>query len=94
MLLGFGAGPLRITAPCLVTWTMDDPDHAGFAYGTVRGHPECGEEAFVLDRTAAGTWFTISAFSRPAAWYARLGAPVTRLVQRRILSTYMASLNT
>lgn len=53
-----------------------------------------GEEAFVLDRTAAGTWFTISAFSRPAAWYARLGAPVTRLVQRRILSIYMASLHT
>ncbi len=53
-----------------------------------------GEEAFVLDRTAAGTWSTISASSRTAAWYPRLGAPVTRLVQRRILSIYMASLHT
>ena len=39
-----------------------------------------------------GTCFTISAFSRPAAWNARLGAPDTLLVQRRILSVYMTAL--
>lgn len=65
VLLGFGAGPLRITAPCRVVWRVDGPDRAGFAYGTLPGHPERGEEAFVLDRTAAGTWFPVSAFSRP-----------------------------
>jgi len=40
----------------------------------------------------SSAWFTICAFSRPAAWYARLGAPATRLVQRRILTVYMSAL--
>ncbi|MFJ3637837.1 DUF1990 family protein [Streptomyces sp. NPDC090112] len=74
-------GPVR--APCRVVWTVDSDRSAGFAYGTLPGHPECGEEAFVVEREADDTvWLTVTAFSRPAVWWARAGGPITRSLQR------------
>lgn len=93
VLLRTRIGPLSITAPCRVVWVVDEPRRAGFAYGTLPGHPERGEEAFVLDLLDDdAVTLTISGFSRPATWYARLGAPVTRRVQQRILRTYLRAL--
>ncbi|MEV5012000.1 DUF1990 domain-containing protein, partial [Streptomyces sp. NPDC055692] len=43
------AGVVR--APCRVVWTEQEPRRAGWAYGTLPGHPECGEESFLVDRT-------------------------------------------
>ncbi|GGX72127.1 DUF1990 family protein [Streptomyces fructofermentans] len=72
-----GLGLLK--APCRVVWTADEARRTGWAYGTLPGHPECGEEAFVVDRTGDGTvWLTVTAFSRPAKWYARAGGAATR----------------
>ncbi|MFF8972229.1 DUF1990 family protein [Streptomyces sp. NPDC014995] len=72
-----------VKAPCRVIWTVEEPRRAGWAYGTLPGHPECGEESFVVDRTGDGTvWLTVSAFSRPAKWYARAGGPATRGLQQ------------
>ena len=69
---------------------IDEPDRAGFAYGTLPGHPESGIEEFLLTRTATGeVRLDIDAVSRPAAWYARLGAPVARLVQARLTRRYL-----
>ena len=83
-------GPVPITAPCRVVWTVDGAEHAGFGYGTLPGHPERGEEAFLVSRDAAGEVFaTILAFSRPATWYTRLGGPAGRLVQRWITRGYL-----
>ncbi|MFF0741220.1 DUF1990 family protein [Streptomyces sp. NPDC004111] len=83
VVVGLGAGRHRIEAPCRVVWTVDEERRAGFAYGTLTGHPECGEEAFLVEMADdGGVWFTVRAFSRPAAWYARAGGPVTRLLQR------------
>ncbi|WP_412539566.1 DUF1990 domain-containing protein [Longispora sp. K20-0274] len=74
-------GVLR--APCRVVWTVEEPDRRGWAYGTLAGHPEHGEESFVLDRDADGVvWLTVTVFSRPAAWWARLAGPVVPLLQR------------
>jgi uncharacterized protein (UPF0548 family) len=71
-----------VKAPCRVVWTVEEHRRAGWAYGTLAGHPERGEEAFVVDRTGDGTvWLTVSAFSRPASWYARAGGPATRGLQ-------------
>ncbi|MES4893330.1 DUF1990 domain-containing protein [Streptomyces sp. NPDC096012] len=71
-----------VKAPCRIIWTVEEPRRAGWAYGTLEGHPECGEEAFVVDRTGDGTvWLTVAAFSRPAKWYARAGGPATRGLQ-------------
>jgi uncharacterized protein (UPF0548 family) len=91
--LRIGAGPLRITAPCRVLRVIDEPDRAGFAYGTLPGHPEAGIEEFVLSRSPTGlVRLDIDAVSRPATWYARLGAPLTRLVQARITRRYLRAL--
>ncbi|MEU9735586.1 DUF1990 domain-containing protein [Streptomyces sp. NPDC048002] len=71
-----------IKAPCRVVWTVEEHRRAGWAYGTLAGHPECGEESFVVDRTGDGTvWLTVHAFSRPAKWYSRAGGPATRGLQ-------------
>ncbi|MFB6825228.1 DUF1990 family protein [Streptomyces virginiae] len=82
VLVGIGLGPLRIDAPCEVIWTAYEPARIGFAYGTLAGHPECGEESFVVDMDPDGTvWFTVTAFSRPNAWYTRLAGPVIPFLQ-------------
>ncbi|MFD3694934.1 DUF1990 family protein [Streptomyces sp. NPDC058646] len=82
--VGIGLGPLRVTAACEVIWTAYEPTRIGFAYGTLEGHPECGEESFVVAMDADGTvWFTVTAFSRPASWYTRLAGPVVPVLQRQ-----------
>ncbi|MFI2713093.1 DUF1990 family protein [Micromonospora sp. NPDC018662] len=75
---GLGVGPARIWGPTEVVWAVDEPDRAGFGYGTLPGHPEIGEEAFLVTRGPDGTWFEVTAFSRPARWYVRAAGPVTR----------------
>lgn len=88
--VGWAAGPVRLTAPCRVVRVVDEPNRKGFAYGTLPGHPEVGEESFIIDLDdAGGVWFEVTAFSRPARWYSRLGSPVSRLVQRRITRRYL-----
>ncbi|GAA0459166.1 DUF1990 domain-containing protein [Streptomyces olivaceiscleroticus] len=81
--VGLGVGPLRVTAPCRVVWSTYDSDRIGFAYGTLDGHPERGEESFLAELRADGSvWFAVTAFSRPARWYTRLAGPVVPVLQR------------
>lgn len=81
--VSLGIGPFRFTAPCRVVWAAYGKDLVGFAYGTVGRHPECGEESFVVESADDGTvWFTVTAFSRPAAWYTRLAGPLVPMAQR------------
>lgn len=86
-------GPLSVPAPCRVVRVVDEPRARGFAYGTLTGHPEMGEESFIVrlddhDRVT----LEIVAFSRPARWWAKLGAPVSRLVQGRVTERYLTAL--
>jgi uncharacterized protein (UPF0548 family) len=93
VMLGIGAGPLRLNAPCRVVYILDEPLRQGFAYGTLPGHPESGEEAFVIELADDdNVSFAITAFSRPASALARLAGPLGRLTQRRITSRYLRSL--
>src|ERR1700677_368915 len=57
----------------------------GFAYGTLPGHVESGEERFLVewDRADNCVWYDILAFSRPRHFLARLGYPWVRRVQKR-----------
>lgn len=85
-------GALAFDAPCVVVWAERSRDLCGFAYGTLPGHPERGEERFELRITASGdVVFSIVAFSAPARWFTRLGAPVARRVQARITRRYLAA---
>jgi uncharacterized protein (UPF0548 family) len=91
--LGWGAGPLRLTAPCRVVYAIDEPRRRGFAYGTLPGHPEAGEEAFVVEHhDDESVTFTVTAFSRPAAWTSRMAGPAGVAVQNWITRRYLRAL--
>ena len=56
----------------------------GFAYGTLPGHVESGEERFTVEwRQDDSVWYDVVAFSRPNQLLARLGYPLVRRVQKR-----------
>jgi uncharacterized protein (UPF0548 family) len=84
-----GLGPLR--APCRVVYVVDDPDRRGFAYGTLPGHPETGEELFAVryDPASEAVYAEVTAFSRHGTWWSRLAGPVTSLAQRVISRRYL-----
>ena len=79
-------------APCRIVWVIDDADNFGFGYGTLCGHPERGEESFVVRRRSGRVTFEIVAASRPAGLLPRIGAPVTRLIQKRMANRYLHAL--
>lgn len=85
-------GPL--SAPCRVVYVVNEPDRRGFAYGTLRGHPESGEELFAVryDPATDDVYAEVTAFSRHATWWSRLGSPVTSLAQRVISERYVRAL--
>ena len=43
-------GPVQMVVPCRIVSVFKEVDSFGFAYGTLPGHPERGEESFVLER--------------------------------------------
>lgn len=93
VLLGVGVGPLRVRAPCRVVYTITEPQRKGFAYGTLPGHPESGEEAFTISHRDDGlVVFTITAFSRPATTTARAAGPLGLLIQRHFTQAYLRAL--
>jgi uncharacterized protein (UPF0548 family) len=90
---GFGLGPLRMWAPVRVVWLVNEPLRYGYGYGTLPGHPESGEEAFLVtlepDETVT---LEVRAFSRPATWYTRLGGPLAAALQDRTNHRYRSAL--
>jgi len=91
--LGFGPGPIRIGAPCRIVYVTGEPGRRGFAYGTLPGHPESGEEAFIINQAHDGTVsFTITAFSRPATLLAKAAGPAGWAIQRHITTRYLQAL--
>ena len=80
---------MGIRAVCRVVYVIDEPDRVGFAYGALPGHAETGEDSFVLDRRDGTARFTVRAFSRPASRLARLGGPLTHVVQLHMAENYL-----
>lgn len=80
--------------PCRVISVVDDDDRRGFTYGTLPGHPECGEERFIVERDPATGMVTatITAFSKPGGWRTRVIGPVGRIVQARMTQRYLDAL--
>jgi uncharacterized protein (UPF0548 family) len=83
-----------VPAPCRVVYVLDEADRRGFAYGTLAGHPESGEELFSVryDPATDTVHAEVVAFSRPATWWSRLGGPVTRLLQRVVTRRYLTGI--
>jgi uncharacterized protein (UPF0548 family) len=80
-----------VVAPCRIVRVDDAADRFGFAYGTLVGHPEHGEESFHVVLDGDRVRFEIVVVWRPAHPLARLGGPVTRLVQRAMTRRYLAA---
>jgi uncharacterized protein (UPF0548 family) len=80
-----------LKAPCRVVYVVDEPHVRGFAYGTLPGHPESGEERFVVrhDPATSAVFAEVTAFSRPATWWSKAGGPVTSLAQRVMNKRYL-----
>lgn len=95
VLMRIGLGPFAVDAPCRVVYLVDEPTRQGFAYGTLPGHPESGEESFILQvADNGGLTFTITAFSRPATVLTKLTGPIGRAAQRAMTSRYSRALDT
>jgi uncharacterized protein (UPF0548 family) len=93
LILGLGIGSLRLQAPCRVVYAVDEPRRCGFAYGTLAGHPESGEEAFMIEHHDDDTVsFKITAFSKPATLLAKIAGPLGTVVQSQITARYLRSL--
>jgi uncharacterized protein (UPF0548 family) len=58
---------------------------SGFTYRTLEGHPECGEETFVVEKDLASGAVTVAlrSWSRPGTWLAWLMYPIVRRWQLR-----------
>lgn len=92
MRLGLGKASLRI--PCRVVYIINEPDRVGFAYGTLPGHPETGEERFTVERDSVGVISArIRAFSNPATVLARASGPIGRAMQSFMTGRYLNALD-
>lgn len=83
----------RVGARARVVYVIDEPTVRGFAYGTLVGHPESGEEAFLVEQQEDGSvWFVVRAFSRGATRFYRLVGPVLRITQWVYTRRYLRAL--
>jgi uncharacterized protein (UPF0548 family) len=92
--LRIGVGLLSVVAPCRVVFVVDEADRCGFAYGTLPGHPESGEESFMIERRPDGSLtLEITAFSRPATTLSKTSGPLGRRIQDLFTSRYLRALD-
>lgn len=81
---------IPVSAPVRVVYVVDEPNRKGFAYGTLPGHPESGEESFIVERTDDGSvWLAITALSRPSKWYWWALYLPLRIAQSRYTRRYL-----
>jgi uncharacterized protein (UPF0548 family) len=82
-------GPVLLVAPCRIVYTTATATRFGFAYGTLPGHPEHGEEAFHVSFEDGQVVVEIVAFSRPADLPTRLAGPLARQIQKATTKRYI-----
>jgi uncharacterized protein (UPF0548 family) len=82
---------------CRIVYVVHDEGprkRFAFAYGTLAEHAESGEERFTVEwnRDEDEVWYDILAFSRPRQMVARLGYPLSRLLQKRFVEGSKAAM--
>lgn len=82
-----------VAAPARVVYVVDVANERGFAYGTLRGHAEAGEEKFAVryDPVTDEVLAEVTAFSRHATWWSRALAPLTSLLQGVVTKRYLSA---
>lgn len=83
-------GPCTVVAPDRIVAVVDELRTFAFAYGTLPGHPERGEESFSVEhRSDDIVRATIRVQARAATLLARAGAPVVPWLQGAALQRYL-----
>jgi uncharacterized protein (UPF0548 family) len=83
---------------CRIAYTIEEEvPHLmryGFAFGTLPGHVEQGEERFTVEwrRVDDSVSYEVFAFARPAHPLAKAGPPFVRMVQRRFAADSLRSM--
>lgn len=73
---------------CRIIYVLEengDVERFGFAFGTLPGHSEEGEERFIVEwrHLDDSVWFELLAFARPHHVLAKIGFPFVGLFQRK-----------
>ena len=82
---------------CRIVYLINDEKPVkrfGFAYGTLSGHVERGEERFSIEwhPDTNEVWYDIFAFSQPHNLLVQLGFPLARMLQKRFARDSMAAM--
>lgn len=78
---------------CRVVWIVDEPRRFAFAYGTLPGHVEMGEERFEIVWAGDDTVrYEVASFSRVRARWLRPATLFARVFQRRFLRDSCAAM--
>ncbi len=78
--------------PCRVVIVEDTPDRFAYAYGTLPGHAESGEEWFSVEQVGDRVVAETRAYAKMADIFARLAMPIARRVQRKVKIDYLRAL--
>ena len=83
-------GPFAVVAPVRIVAVIDEPRRYAYAYGTLPGHPERGEEGFDVTWLADDTVrITIRVRAGAATLAARAAGPIVRRLQAAALYSYL-----
>ena len=74
--------------PCRIIYVTEEAgavERYGFAFGTLPGHSEEGEERFTVEwrRDDDSVWYELLAFARPHHILAKIGSPFVGFFQRK-----------
>jgi uncharacterized protein (UPF0548 family) len=88
--------PLWSLNACRIVYLIEESgplEKFGFAYGTLPGHEERGEERFIVEynRSEQSVWYDLYAFSRPKL-LAKMADPVARALQKKFQRDSLAAM--
>ena len=93
VLLVLRRGPFHVIVPNRIVAVVDEPRRFAFAYGTLPGHPERGEESFSVEHLADDSVeATIRVEAGTGTPAARLVAPLVLRFQAEALRRYLRSI--
>lgn len=86
-------GPVHVIAPDRIVSVIDEPRRFAFAYGTLPGHPERGEESFTVEHLDDGVVrATIRVQAGAGTLLAKAVAPQVRRLQAAAINRYLGAI--
>jgi len=86
-------GPLHVVAPDRIIGVVDEPRRFGYAYGSLPGHPERGEESFLVEHLEDDSVrATIRVQAGPGTLPAHAVAPLVNAAQHAAVDGYLTAI--